>query len=169
MKTSWTIRNESKNKKHWSNYLVNRLLRKKKKNHRWSSSVHLQGSDSGHQHHHVGSQAWVAALDVEELLHANVSTKSGLCHCWHNWQQNNSCQEHWVKSCYIASTNLSTTSTAVSDHGTYPQSPPVQLASKLFYLPRWRSCHGRCWQTGRHGQTQGFPADSNDSHVTQNP
>lgn len=51
-----------------------------RKTHRWSSSVHLQRSDSGHQHHHVGSQARVAALDVEELLHANVSAKASLRH-----------------------------------------------------------------------------------------
>lgn len=53
-----------------------------KQAHCWSSSVHLQRSDSGHQHHHVGSQARVAALDVEELLHADVSAKARLRHCW---------------------------------------------------------------------------------------
>lgn len=47
---------------------------------RGSSSVHLQCPDGSHQHHHVGSQARVAALDVEELLHANVGAKTGLCH-----------------------------------------------------------------------------------------
>lgn len=50
---------------------------------RGSSSVHLQCPDSGHQHNHVGSQARVATLDVEELLHANVGTKAGLGH----WSQ----------------------------------------------------------------------------------
>lgn len=49
-----------------------------RKAHRWSTAVHLQSTDGGHQHHHVGSQAWVAALNVEELLHANVSTEASL-------------------------------------------------------------------------------------------
>lgn len=47
---------------------------------RGSSSMHLQRPDSGHQHDHVRSQARVAALDVEELLHANVSTKASFSH-----------------------------------------------------------------------------------------
>lgn len=47
---------------------------------RGSSSVHLQCPDCGNQHHHMGSQARVATLDVEELLHANVGAETGLCH-----------------------------------------------------------------------------------------
>lgn len=152
---------------------------------RWSSSVHLQGSDSGHQHHHVRSQAWVAALDVEELLHADVSTEASLSHCWATlsmvliWYCNTtSTTSSLVQSALETIHGSSTRSSrknpckhAISYFlsSTYLQSPRVQPASKLFYQPGWRSCHGRCWQTGQHGQTQGFPADSDDSHVTQYP
>lgn len=43
--------------------------------------MHLQGSDSGHQNHHVGSQTGVSALYVEEFLHPDIGTKASLCHC----------------------------------------------------------------------------------------
>lgn len=46
--------------------------------HRWSSPVHLQGSDRSHQHHHVWPQAGVTTLDVEKLLHADVSSEASL-------------------------------------------------------------------------------------------
>lgn len=66
------------NKNHSSNYVILMALRI---THRGASSVHLQRSDCGHQHHHVGSQAWVTALNVEELLHADVSAKASFSHC----------------------------------------------------------------------------------------
>ena len=43
--------------------------------------MHLQRPDGGDQNHHVGPQARVAALDVEELLHADVGPEPGLRHC----------------------------------------------------------------------------------------
>lgn len=45
------------------------------------ASVHLQGTHCCHQHHHVGHQAGCSALDVEEFLHADVSTKAGFSDC----------------------------------------------------------------------------------------
>lgn len=45
------------------------------------ASVHLQGAHRCHQHHDVGHQTRRSALDVEEFLHANVSTKAGFSHC----------------------------------------------------------------------------------------
>ena len=44
-------------------------------------AVHLQRPDGGDQHHHVGPQTRVPALDVEELLHADVCAEPGLRHC----------------------------------------------------------------------------------------
>lgn len=123
------------------------LRGKLKQTHLWSSSVHLQGSNSRHQHHHVGPQARVATLDVEELLHANVSTKASLRHCWAQWTGVVRKREQQVRIIVVKT-------------ATYPQSPRVQPVSKPLYQPGWRSCHGRCWQTGRRGQTQAFPVDS---------
>lgn len=90
-------------------YFVIRLLRK---THCWSSSMHLQGSDGGHQHHHVGPGAGVATLDVEELLHADVGTEASLHHCGHKGQfsyritavRNN----HWITEPTCIDENMST-------------------------------------------------------------
>ncbi len=40
--------------------------------------MHLQRSDRSHHHHTVGDQPAIAALDVEELLHAAVGAEAGL-------------------------------------------------------------------------------------------
>lgn len=45
------------------------------------ASVHLQSAHCCHQHHDVGHQTRRSTLDVEELLHANVSTKAGFGYC----------------------------------------------------------------------------------------
>ncbi len=42
-----------------------------------SAAVHLERAHGGNHHHAVGDQAGVAALDVEELLHANVGAETG--------------------------------------------------------------------------------------------
>lgn len=46
-----------------------------------STAVHLQRSDRSNQHHRVGPQAWSPTFDVEELLHPDVRSESGLRHC----------------------------------------------------------------------------------------
>jgi hypothetical protein len=38
--------------------------------------VHLERTNSGHQHSGSGTQARLAALDVEELLTANIGAKT---------------------------------------------------------------------------------------------
>mmetsp|Transcript_14595 Transcript_14595/g.39308 ORF Transcript_14595/g.39308 Transcript_14595/m.39308 type:complete len:364 (+) Transcript_14595:281-1372(+) len=48
--------------------------------HLGSLAVHFEGPHGGHEEDAVGAQARVAALDVEELLHANVRAKSCLRH-----------------------------------------------------------------------------------------
>lgn len=45
------------------------------------ASVHLQSTHGCHQHHYVRHQTRCSTLDVEELLHANVSTKAGFRDC----------------------------------------------------------------------------------------
>ena len=42
----------------------------------WATAVHLQRPNGGHQHHAIWNQSAVTALDIKELLHANVSTKA---------------------------------------------------------------------------------------------
>src|SRR5512136_73689 len=42
-----------------------------------TTSVHLQGTHRSHQHNHLGNEAGIAALDVEEFFHANISPKPG--------------------------------------------------------------------------------------------
>ena len=42
------------------------------------STMHLQGSNGGHDHDAIGSQARVTALDVEELLHPTVGSEAAL-------------------------------------------------------------------------------------------
>ena len=44
------------------------------------AAVVLQRADGGHDHHRVGLQARLAALDVEELLGAQVGAEAGLGH-----------------------------------------------------------------------------------------
>lgn len=45
---------------------------------------------------------------------------------------------------------------------TYLRNPLGPPASRQFCQPGWRSCRGRCWQMGRHEQTQGFPEDTKE-------
>ena len=40
--------------------------------------MHLEGADSGHNDRAVGLEAAGSALDVHELLHANISPETGL-------------------------------------------------------------------------------------------
>ena len=44
------------------------------------AAVHLQGADGGDQDHGIRDQAGVAALDVEELLGAQVGGEAGFGH-----------------------------------------------------------------------------------------
>ena len=41
-----------------------------------AAAVHLERAHGGHHHHHVRDQPGVAALDVEELLHADVGAEA---------------------------------------------------------------------------------------------
>ena len=41
-----------------------------------STAVHLEGADRCDQHHHLRDQTRVAALDIEEFLHANIRTET---------------------------------------------------------------------------------------------
>ena len=47
--------------------------------HGWSTTVHLKRSNCRHEHDAVGDQSGIAALDVEELLHADVRAKARFC------------------------------------------------------------------------------------------
>lgn len=49
--------------------------------HSWSSTMHLQCSDCGHQNHHMRSKAGVATFNVEKFLHTDVSPESCLSYC----------------------------------------------------------------------------------------
>jgi len=42
-----------------------------------TAAVHFQRAYGSNQHNHLRDQAGVAALDAEELLHADVSAKTG--------------------------------------------------------------------------------------------
>ena len=44
------------------------------------AAVQLQGADRGHDHHGVGLDAGLAALDVEELLRPEIGAEAGLGH-----------------------------------------------------------------------------------------
>lgn len=44
----------------------------------WTSAMHLECSHGCHQNYSIWHQARVTTLDIEELLHANVSTKASL-------------------------------------------------------------------------------------------
>ena len=44
------------------------------------AAVVLQGPDGGHNHHGAGLQACQTALDVQELLRAQVCAEAGLGH-----------------------------------------------------------------------------------------
>ncbi len=43
-----------------------------------ATAVHFQGANGGDQHDAVGDVAGLTTLDVEELFHANVGTKTSL-------------------------------------------------------------------------------------------
>ncbi len=45
----------------------------------WTAAVHLERAHGSNQYHTVGDQAGVAAFDVEEFFHADVSAETGLC------------------------------------------------------------------------------------------
>ena len=44
------------------------------------AAMHLERADGGDQHHAVGRQAGLAALDVEELLGAEIGAEAGFGH-----------------------------------------------------------------------------------------
>ena len=48
-----------------------------------ATAVQLERANARHKHHTVGHKLRVAALDVEELLHANIGAKAGLGHLIH--------------------------------------------------------------------------------------
>lgn len=83
--------------------------------------MHLQGSHSGHKHHCIGYKARVPALDVEELLHANVSTKACLSHWKENISENTARQTFPKK---VSPTNPS-----------FPTSFKAIISAKMEELP----------------------------------
>ncbi len=45
--------------------------------HLGTSAVHLECAHGGNQHHAVGDEPGIAALDIEEFLHTHIRTEAG--------------------------------------------------------------------------------------------
>lgn len=56
------------------------FLKGRARGHRWAATVHLERANRRHEDHGVGYETRLAALNVEELLHADVGAKARLGH-----------------------------------------------------------------------------------------